>query len=74
MQKEELIKKLAREGAEETVKTMAMAQKMGMINGEADLVELISAGIEAVLEEYVVEIENQSKIILDETGSIRKDS
>lgn len=69
-----LIEKIAKEAAEETVQALALAQQMGMVNSQAELTVLIASGIETALEEYVIQIENQSKIILNEVGSIRKDS
>ena len=45
-----------------------------MVNFQESLIVLIESGIETAIEEYVVQIENQSQIILNETGSIRKDS
>jgi hypothetical protein len=71
---EGLIQKIAREGAEQTVQALAMAQKMGMVNSEEDLTVLIASGMETILEEYINQIENQSQIILNETGSIRKNN
>jgi hypothetical protein len=68
---EGLLQKIAREGAEQTVQALAMAQKMGMVTDESSLTEMIKTAMETVLEEYVNQIENASKIILDETGSIR---
>ena len=70
----ELIQKLAAEGAQQTVQALAVAQQMGMVGSEAELIVLIAAGMETVLEEYVNEVENQSKIILDDTGSIQGDN
>jgi hypothetical protein len=74
METQGLIEKIAREAAEETVQALALAQQMGMVNSQEELTVLIASGIETALEEYVVQIENQSKIIINETGSIRKDS
>jgi hypothetical protein len=74
METQGLIEKISREAAEETVQALALAQQMGMVNSQESLTVLIASGIETALEEYVVQIENQSKIILNETGSIRKDS
>lgn len=70
----ELIQKIAAEGAQQTVQALAVAQQMGMVGSEAELTILIAAGMETVLEEYVSAVENQSKIILDETGSIQGDN
>ena len=74
METQGLIEKIAKEAAEETVQALALAQQMGMVNSQESLTVLIASGIETALEEYVVQIENQSQIILNETGSIRKDS
>jgi hypothetical protein len=74
MEKQGLIEKIAKEAAEETVQALALAQQMGMVNSQESLTVLIASGIETAIEEYVVQIENQSQIILNETGSIRKDS
>ena len=67
-----LIQKIARTGALETVQALALAQQMGMVNSQEELTELIAAGMETILEEYIQQVENQSKIILNETGSIRE--
>ena len=74
METQGLIEKIAREAAEETVQALALAQQMGMGSSQEELTVLIASGIETALEEYVIQIENQSKIIINETGSIRKDS
>jgi hypothetical protein len=74
MEKQGLIEKIAKEAAEETVQALALAQQMGMVNSQESLTVLIASGIETAIEEYVVQIENQSQIILNETASIRKDS
>ena len=74
METQGLIERISREADEETVQALALAQQMGMVNSQESLTVLIASGIETALEEYVVQIENQSKIILNETGSIRKDS
>jgi hypothetical protein len=74
METQGLIEKISREAAEETVQALALAQQMGMVNSQESLTVLIASGIETAIEEYVVQIENQSQIILNETGSIRKDS
>lgn len=67
-----LIQKIARTGAIETVQALALAQQMGMVNSQEELTELIAAGMETILEEYIQQVENQSKIILNEAGSIRE--
>lgn len=72
----ELIQTIAAEGAKQTVQALAVAQQMGMVSSEAELTVLIAAGMETVLEEYINQVENQSKssIILDETGGVRRDN
>jgi hypothetical protein len=47
---------------------------MGMVTSQEELTVMIASGMETVLEEYVQQISNQSKIILNETGSIRSDN
>jgi hypothetical protein len=74
MENQGIIEKIAREAAEETVQALALAQQMGMVSSQEELTVLIASGIETALEEYVIQIENQSKIIINETGSIRKDN
>ncbi len=69
-----LIEKIAREAAEQTVQALAIAQQMGMVTSQEELTVMIASGMETVLEEYVQQISNQSKIILNETGSIRSDN
>lgn len=70
----ELIQRIAAEGAKQTVQALAVAQQMGMVGSEAELTILLAAGMETVLEEYIAATENESKIILDETGSFRGDT
>lgn len=48
---------IAKSTASDTVKALAVAQKMNMINTEEDLTELIKAGIEAALEELIAKLE-----------------
>lgn len=67
-----LIQQIARTGAIETVQALALAQQMGMVNSQEELTELIAAGMETILEEYIQQVENQSKIILNEAGRIRE--
>ena len=67
METQGLIEKIAKEAAEETVQALALAQQMGMVNSQESLTVLIASGIETAIEEYVVQIENQSQIILNET-------
>jgi hypothetical protein len=69
METQGIIEKIAREAAEETVQALALAQQMGMVSSQEELTVLIASGIETALEEYVIQIENQSKIIINETGS-----
>lgn len=76
MEHKQLIEKIAKETAEETISALALAQQMGMVSSQADLTTLIASGIETALEEFheILESEKNSQIILNETGSIRKDS
>ena len=74
MENTSLITKIAREAAEQTVQALALAQQMGMVNSQEELTVLIESGIETAIEEYVTQVENQSKIILNETGSLRQNS
>jgi hypothetical protein len=69
-----LIEQIAKEGAIQTVQALASAQQMGMVTSQEDLTQLLQSGMEVVIEEYIQRIENQSKIILNEAGSIRKDN
>jgi hypothetical protein len=69
-----LIEQIAKEGAIQTVQALGSAQQMGMVASQEDLTRLIQSGMEVVIEEYIQRIENQSKIILNEAGSIRKDN
>lgn len=71
---QDLIQKIAAEGAQQTVQALAVAQQMGMVTSEQELTVLIAAGMETVLEEYIAAVENQSKIILNETGSVHGDN
>lgn len=48
----ETIRELALKHAKDTVQAMAIAQRMGMMNSEEELVNLIAAGIETALEEF----------------------
>lgn len=76
MENKQIIEKIAKETAEETISALALAQQMGMVSSQADLTTLIASGIETALEEFyeILESEKNSQIILNETGSIRKDS
>lgn len=73
-QEPSLIQRIAQTGAEQTVQALAIAQQMGMVTSQEELTVLIAAGMETVLEEYIAAVENESNIILDETGSIREDN
>jgi hypothetical protein len=48
----EMIRELALKHAKDTVQAMAIAQRMGMMNSEEELVNLLAAGIETALEEF----------------------
>lgn len=65
----QLISELALEGAKQTVQALGVAKQMGMVNNESDLILLISSGIETTIDEYINRTEEQSKIILNETGN-----
>ena len=69
-----LIEQIEKEVEIQTVQELASAQQMGMVTSQEDLTRLLQSGMEVVIEEYIQRIENQSKIILNEAGSIRKDS
>lgn len=73
-QEQSLVQRIAQTGAEQTVQALAIAQQMGMVTSQEELTVLIAAGMETVLEEYIAAVENESNIILDETGSIREDN
>ena len=70
----DLIQAVAAEGAKQTMQALAVAQQMGMVNSETELTVLLAASMETVIEEYISRVENQSNIILDETGGVRGDS
>ena len=74
MKNKELIEKIAKTAAEETVSALGLAQQMGMVTNQAELTVLIASGIETALEEYDEQLEkaNSNQIILNETGSIRE--
>lgn len=76
MKHKELIETIAKAAATETVSALGLAQQMGMVTNQNELTVLIASGIETALEEFVerLEKENSNQIILNETGSIRKDS
>jgi hypothetical protein len=65
MENQELIKELAKQGAIETLEALAMAQSAGLVKTPDDLRELIEAGMESVLEEYIIKNNSATKIILD---------
>ena len=46
------IRDIATAQAQETVKAIAVAEKMGLLNSEEDLTMMIAAGIETALEEF----------------------
>lgn len=54
------IRDIALAHAKETVKAMSIAQRMGMMNGEEDLTQLVAAGIETALEELISKNTNQT--------------
>jgi hypothetical protein len=51
------IRDLAQSHAVDTVKALAVAQKMGMVNSEEDLTTLIASGIETALENLILKLE-----------------
>lgn len=61
-----LIEGISKAAAEETVQALAIAQQMGMVNSQAELTALISAGMETAIEEYIMQVENQQTGIIDE--------
>lgn len=76
MKHKELIETIAKTAANETVSALGIAQQMGMVTNQQELTVLIASGIETALEEFVEQLEKEdsNQIILNETGSIRKDS
>jgi stage V sporulation protein SpoVS len=46
------IRDLAVQHAKEAVKAMAVAQRMGMMNSEEELVSIVAAGIETAIEDF----------------------
>lgn len=74
MENQGLIEEIAKSAAEETVAALAIAKQMGIVNSQAELTVLIASGIETAIEEYVVRLENLSKIIIDDASIIRKGS
>lgn len=74
MENQGLIEEIAKSAAEETVAALAIAKQMGIVNSQAELTGLIASGIETAIEEYVVRLENLSKIIIDDASIIRKGS
>jgi hypothetical protein len=50
------IRDLATFHAKETVKAMSVAQRMGLMNSEEDLTDIITAGIETAVEELLKRI------------------
>jgi hypothetical protein len=51
------IRDLATFHAKETVKAMSVAQRMGLMNSEEDLTDIITAGIETAVEELLKRID-----------------
>lgn len=50
---ESQVREIATFHAKETVKALSVAQRMGLMNTEEDLTDLITAGIETALEEFI---------------------
>jgi hypothetical protein len=48
---------IAKSHAVDTVKALAIAQRMNMINTEEDLTSLISSGIETAIEDFIQKTE-----------------
>jgi hypothetical protein len=55
------IREFAESHAAELVKAIAVAEKMGMLNTEADLISITTAGIETAIEDYYQKLENLKK-------------
>ena len=53
MELTEKIREIAIFHAKETVKALAVAQRMGLMNTEEDLTDLITAGIETAIEDML---------------------
>ena len=51
------IRDLAQSHAVDTVKALAVAQKMNMVNSEEDLTTMIASGIETALEDLIARLE-----------------
>jgi hypothetical protein len=64
----QLIVELSEQGSAEVLQALAIAQAEGLVKSQEDLRSLIQAGMESVLEEYLVVKANESKIILDTNG------
>lgn len=54
----EKIRELAVTHAKDTVQAMAIAQRMGMMNSEEELINLLAAGIETAVEDYLLKNKN----------------
>ena len=52
----EMIRELALKHAKDTVQAMAIAQRMGVMNSEEELVNLLAAGIETAIEDFQNEL------------------
>jgi hypothetical protein len=55
------IAEIAKEHAIMTVKSLALAQSMNLVSTEEDLTNLISAGIETALEDFLISIKETGK-------------
>lgn len=55
------IREFSTSHASELVKAIAVAEKMGMLNTEADLISIATAGIETAIEDYCQTLENLKK-------------
>jgi hypothetical protein len=51
------IREISEQYASETIKALSIAQKMGAVSTEEDLRNLIAAGIETALEEFISKLE-----------------
>ena len=55
------IAEIAKEHAIMTVKSLAIAQSMNMVSTEEDLTNLISAGIETAIEDFLEALESKKE-------------
>lgn len=55
------IAKFSREHAVDLVKTLAVAQRMNMVQTEEDLTNLMAAGIETALEDFIQKMDSLNK-------------